>query len=56
MNLEEVAKQELAELREEHGMSHDLGFRDLYVLDFLNLKDALNEPTSACHPGILTTV
>ena len=56
MNLEEVAKQELAELRKEDGMSHDLGFRDPHVLEFFHLKDALNEPTSACHPGILTTV
>jgi len=40
---EELAKKELAELREEDRMSPDLVFRDPYVLDFLNLKDTFSE-------------
>ena len=36
---EEVAKAELAALREEDKLSPDLVFRDPYVLDFLGLKD-----------------
>ena len=36
---EEVAKAELAALREEDKLSPDLIFRDPYVLDFLGLKD-----------------
>jgi len=39
----ELAKKELAELREEDRMSPDLIFRDPYVLDFLNLKDTFSE-------------
>jgi len=40
---EELARKELAELREEDRMSPDLIFRDPYVLDFLNLKDTFSE-------------
>jgi len=40
---EELAKKELAELRDEDRISPDLVFRDPYVLDFLNLKDAFSE-------------
>ena len=40
---EELAKKELAELRDEDRMSPDLIFRDPYVLDFLNLKDTFSE-------------
>ena len=40
---EELAKKELAELRDEDLMSPDLVFRDPYVLDFLNLKDTYSE-------------
>jgi predicted nuclease of restriction endonuclease-like (RecB) superfamily len=38
-----LAKKELAELRDEDRMSPDLVFRDPYVLDFLNLRDAFSE-------------
>ena len=40
---EELAKQELAQLREEDQLSPDLVFRDHYVLDFLGLKDTYSE-------------
>lgn len=40
---EELAKQELAELRFNDKISPDLVFRDPYVLDFLNLKDTYSE-------------
>lgn len=40
---EELAKKELAELRDEDRMSPDLVFRDPYVLDFLNLRDTFSE-------------
>lgn len=36
---EEVAKAELAELREDDKLTPDLVFRDPYILDFLGLKD-----------------
>lgn len=36
---EQVAKTELAELREEDKLTPDLVFRDPYILDFLGLKD-----------------
>ena len=39
----ELAKQELDLLREEDKLSPDLVFRDPYLLDFLNLKDAYSE-------------
>lgn len=39
----ELAKQELARLREEDRMTPDLVFRDPYVLDFLGLKDTFSE-------------
>jgi predicted nuclease of restriction endonuclease-like (RecB) superfamily len=40
---EELARRELAELREEDRMTTDLVFRDPYVLDFLRLKDTYSE-------------
>jgi len=40
---EELAKRELAKLRDENRISPDLVFRDPYVLDFLNLKDTYSE-------------
>jgi predicted nuclease of restriction endonuclease-like (RecB) superfamily len=40
---EELAKQELARLREEDRLSPDLVFRDPYFLDFLGLKDTYSE-------------
>ena len=40
---EELARRELAELRDEDFMSFDLVFRDPYVLDFLNLRDTYSE-------------
>ena len=40
---EELAKQELADLRSNDKISPDLVFRDPYVLDFLNLKDTYSE-------------
>ena len=40
---EELAKQELAQLKEEDQLSPDLVFRDHYVLDFLGLKDTYSE-------------
>jgi len=40
---EKVARKELAALRDQDRMSPDLVFRDPYVLDFLNLKDAYSE-------------
>lgn len=39
----ELARQELAELRDDNKISPDLVFRDPYVLDFLNLKDTYSE-------------
>jgi predicted nuclease of restriction endonuclease-like (RecB) superfamily len=39
----ELAKQELAALREEDKLTPDLVFRDPYFLDFLGLKDAYAE-------------
>jgi len=39
----ELAKQELAALREEDKLTPDLVFRDPYVLDFLGLKDTYSE-------------
>lgn len=38
-----LTKQELAVLREEDRMTPDLVFRDPYILDFLDLKDAYSE-------------
>lgn len=40
---EELAKQELAQLREEDKLTPDLVFRDPYFLDFLGLKDTYSE-------------
>ena len=40
---EELAKQELAQLKEEDKLTPDLVFRDHYVLDFLGLKDTYSE-------------
>ncbi len=40
---DELIKQELQALRDENKMSPDLVFRDPYLLDFLNLKDAYSE-------------
>jgi predicted nuclease of restriction endonuclease-like (RecB) superfamily len=40
---EELAKQELATLRDEDRLSADLVFRDPYLLNFLGLKDAYSE-------------
>jgi predicted nuclease of restriction endonuclease-like (RecB) superfamily len=42
-NPEEVAKMELAKLREEDKLTPDLVFRDPYFLDFLNLQGAYSE-------------
>lgn len=39
----ELAKQELAMLREEDKLTPDLVFRDPYILDFLGLKDTYSE-------------
>lgn len=39
----ELARQELAALREEDRLSPDLVFRDPYLLDFLGLKDTYSE-------------
>jgi len=39
----ELAKQELAQLREEDKLAPDLVFRDPYFLDFLGLKDTYSE-------------
>ncbi|MCX6348018.1 MAG: PDDEXK nuclease domain-containing protein, partial [Candidatus Aureabacteria bacterium] len=39
----ELARQELAALREEDKLTPDLVFRDPYVLDFLGLKDTYSE-------------
>jgi len=39
----ELAKQELAQLREEDKLTPDLVFRDPYLLDFLGLKDTYSE-------------
>jgi len=39
----ELAKQELAALRDEDKLTPDLVFRDPYFLDFLGLKDTYNE-------------
>lgn len=39
----ELARQELAQLKEEDKLSPDLVFRDHYVLDFLGLKDTYSE-------------
>jgi hypothetical protein len=43
----ELAKQELAALREEDKLTPDLVFRDPYFLDFLGLKDTYNSRDSA---------
>ena len=40
---EELAKQELARLRDEDRLTPDLVFRDPYLLDFLGLKDTYSE-------------
>ncbi len=40
---EELARQELAKLREEDRLTPDLVFRDPYLLDFLGLKDTYSE-------------
>lgn len=40
---EELAKQEIAALREEDKLTPDLVFRDPYFLDFLGLKDTYSE-------------
>lgn len=40
---EDLARRELAALREEDRVSPDLVFRDPYFLDFLGLKDAYGE-------------
>ena len=40
---EELARQELAALRDEDKLSPDLVFRDPYILDFLGLKDTYSE-------------
>ncbi len=40
---EELAKKELAALREENRLTPDLVFRDPYFLDFLGLKDTYSE-------------
>ena len=40
---EELARQELARLREEDRLTPDLVFRDPYLLDFLGLKDTYSE-------------
>jgi predicted nuclease of restriction endonuclease-like (RecB) superfamily len=40
---EELAKQELAKLRDEDRLTPDLVFRDPYLLDFLGLKDTYSE-------------
>jgi predicted nuclease of restriction endonuclease-like (RecB) superfamily len=40
---EELAKQELARLRESDHLTPDLVFRDPYLLDFLGLKDTYSE-------------
>jgi len=40
---EELARRELAALRDEDRISPDLVFRDPYLLDFLGLKDAYSE-------------
>lgn len=40
---EELAKQELAGLRDKDRMTPDLVFRDPYILDFLGLKDTYSE-------------
>lgn len=40
---EELARQELAQLRDEDRLTPDLVFRDHYVLDFLGLKDMYAE-------------
>lgn len=40
---EELARRELAALRDEDRLSPDLVFRDPYVLDFLGLKDTYSE-------------
>jgi predicted nuclease of restriction endonuclease-like (RecB) superfamily len=39
----DLAKKELAQLREKGNISPDLVFRDPYLLDFLNLKDTYSE-------------
>ncbi len=39
----ELAKQELAKLRDEDRLTPDLVFRDPYFLDFLGLKDTYSE-------------
>lgn len=40
---EELAHQEIAALREQDQLTPDLVFRDPYILDFLDLKDAYSE-------------
>ena len=40
---DDLARQELADLRDQDRLSPDLVFRDPYVLDFLNLKDTFSE-------------
>lgn len=40
---EELARQELAKLRDEDRLTPDLVFRDPYLLDFLGLKDTYSE-------------
>ena len=40
---DELAEQELAELRDEDRLTPDLVFRDPYFLDFLGLKDTYSE-------------
>jgi predicted nuclease of restriction endonuclease-like (RecB) superfamily len=40
---EDLARQELADLRDQDRLSPDLVFRDPYVLDFLDLKDTFSE-------------
>jgi predicted nuclease of restriction endonuclease-like (RecB) superfamily len=49
---EETITQDLKALRETGAMSHDLAFRDPYVLDFLGLKDNYSE--SDLEEAILT--
>ncbi len=40
---EKLIQKELANMREKNKVSHDLIFRDPYVLDFLNLSDSFSE-------------
>jgi len=45
----DLAKKELAQLREEDKLTPDLVFRDPYFLDFLGLKDTYSEKDEAAY-------